>query len=403
MSHIHGVLKGIEAPVFVNGKGGASSLLEIMKQVSQVLNYFETSLAKFDEAAQMKQSEAAQASVKVAQHLMDKAEKTLKKIEKEHHQQDHRSFWGKVFKVVAVVAVVVGVVAFLAMGQPEIALAVAGAAGISGLDKMAEKGISKMLQAMGVPPNIANILADVLLTAVIVLGTFGYGTAAGIEASAEVATEEAAEESTESLGQKAGGLLEKIKSFVGPRGGLTIVNGATTWGSLNTVQNIVEVLPVGGKKKRDALIALEVIEVVTTVIAALVGGGGVSTAATGETVATEASTLKNAMTKVEQFLNQYPSLPMALQGGMSGIGGLGSNLVQLLNGLDQLQMAHEMKHLATYKAGQLLANDAMEIADRGVTHSTKSFQTDIQIVDAMLESADQLTDVMGDTAQTLTV
>lgn len=409
-----------------NQEQSPESLLTIMKQISEVLNRFETEIANFDTTVQNKQADAAKAAAKIAEEMMSKAEKELKQLEKQEHEQSKRSFWGKVFKVAAVVAIVVGVVAFIALGQPEIALAigVAGAAGMAGLYEDAAKGLSKLLQLMGVPPKIADITADAIVMAVTIFLTMGYGEFAGLEAGAEIVGEEVAEETategsteeTESLMSRAQNMLSDLKEaignkagqlsrFIGPRVGLTMTVGATALSNLNIAQDLLTALPLSEKKRKKLFPIIEAVQILAALLTALLGGGGLSTAATASVAADageEATTAQKAFAKLDQFLSENPGVFLNLQRVINLGAGTGSGVVRLLNGLTELEIAKATEKLGAAQAEQQIATSIEAMADSGIRQSGQVFKNDIDIVSEELEIVHHMGDFLGETAQLTT-
>ena len=409
-----------------NQEQSPESLLTIMKQISEVLNRFETEIANFDTTVQNKQADAAKAAAKIAEEMMSKAEKELKQLEKQEHEQSKRSFWGKVFKVAAVVAIVVGVVAFIALGQPEIALAigVAGAAGMAGLYEDAAKGLSKLLQLMGVPPKIADITADAIVMAVTIFLTMGYGEFAGLEAGAEIVGEEVAEETategsteeTESLMSRAQNMLSDLKDaignkagqlsrFIGPRVGLTMTVGATALSNLNIAQDLLAALPLSEKKRKKLFPIIEAVQILAALLTALLGGGGLSTATTASVAADageEATTAQKAFAKLDQFLSENPGVFLNLQRVINLGAGTGSGVVRLLNGLTELEIAKATEKLGAAQAEQQIATSIEAMADSGIRQSGQVFKNDIDIVSEELEIVHHMGDFLGETAQLTT-
>jgi len=413
-----------------NKEQSPESLLTIMKQISEVLNRFEAEIAQFDTTVQNKQADAAKAAAKIAEEMMSKAEKELKQIEKQEHEQSKRSFWGKVFKVAAVVAIVVGVVAFIALGQPEIALAigVAGAAGMAGLYEDAAKGLSKLLQMMGVPPKIADITADAIVMAATIILTMGYGEFAGLEAGAEIVGEEVAEETateaategsseaTESLMSRAQNMLSDLKDaignkagqlsrFIGPKVGLTMTVGATALSNLNVAQDLLAALPLSEKKRKKLFPIIEAVQILAALLTALMGGGGLSIAATASAAADageEPTTAQKAFVKLDQFLSENPGVFLNLQRVINLGAGTGSGVVRLLNGLSELEVAKATEKLGAAQAEQQIAMSIQGVADSGIRQSGQAFTNDINTVSEELEIVHHMGDFLGETAQLTT-
>ena len=413
-----------------NKEQSPESLLTIMKQISEVLNRFETEIANFDTTVQNKQADAAKAAAKIAEEMMSKAEKELKQIEKQEHEQSKRSFWGKVFKVAAVVAIVVGVVAFIALGQPEIALAigVAGAAGMTGLYEDAAKGISKLLQLIGVPSKIADITADAIVMAVTIILTMGYGEFAGLEAGAEIVGEEVAEETateaategsaeeTESLMSRAQNMLSDLKEaigkkagqlsrFIGPKAGLTMTVAATALSNLNIAQDLLTALPMSERKRKKLFPIIEAVQIFAALLTALMGGGGLSTAATASVAADageEATTAQKAFAKLDQFLSENPGVFLNLQRVINLGAGTGSGVVRLLNGFSDLEIAKATEKLGSAQAEQQIAMSIEGVADSGIRQLGQAFTNDINTVSEELETVHHMGDFLGETAQLTT-
>lgn len=423
MSHVTATERGNDSYNLVNQKRSAQSpesLLTILTRISEVLNKFEAAVTQFDTETQNSQAEAGRAAAKVAGHMLDKAQKNLEKVIKQEHEQEHRSFWGKVFKVVAIVGVVVGVVAFMALGQPEIALAIGlgGAAAMSGLFQKGADVISKLLQSIGVPPQIAAITADAIILAITVVATMGYGEVADLEVGTEMVAEDAAEETATEAAGESEGLISRVQDLatelkgtisnkigslaraIGPKVGLTLTIAGTALSNLNVAQDLLNALPLSEKDKKKLLPILEVIQVMVAILSAVVGGSALSTAATSTTeVAEGANVLRKGIAKLQTLLQENPGFLLSAQRWINAGAGTGSGVINLLNGISELQVSQATKNMGEAYAGQLIADSASSMANSGVTHMGDVFANDIKTVSAELQVVDHLGDVMGKVAQ----
>ncbi len=124
------------------------------------------------------QKTIGQASIKAAQLDLKHAENVLKKYIKNEHRDPILNFFKKVFAVIAAAALT-------ALGQPELACVLLAT---MLLTKPVTDGVSDLLQAMGVPKNVADEIAAVVTTvttAVVSGGLSGAGVAGDVEAVAK--------------------------------------------------------------------------------------------------------------------------------------------------------------------------------------------------------------------------
>lgn len=373
-------------------------------------------MAKFDTSAQNKQADAGRAAARIAEQQLKKAQKNLKKVIQQEHEQSHHSFWGKVFKVAAVIGVVIGVVAFIAVGQPEIALAIglAGGAAMGGLFQKGAEVMSKFLQSIGVPPQVANIVADATILALTVVLTMGYGEVAGLEVGAEMAAEEATEKAATEAAADSEGMLSRVQDLaselkdtvsdklgsisraIGPKVGLTMTTAGTALTNLNIAEDLLAALPLSEKEKKKLLPLMEVIQTLIAILTAVVGGGALSTAAS---TTAEAGEEANAFQKLQAFLSKNPGFLLSIQRWVNAGAGTGSGVVNLLNGISEPKIAQATKNIGEAHGEQILADRIQSMANQNVTKMGDTLSNDINIVTAELNVVDHLGDVMGKVAQ----
>lgn len=418
------------------------SLLQIMVEITDVLNKFEDIVGKFDSEMELKQAAASKLAAASSQGETKLANKQLKKIEKAEKEQEKSSFWGKVFRDVGIAATIVSVVVLCALGMPEVALivGVVGIAASTGLMSKFRDEIAKGFELMGIPPAASKLLADAVIAVIVIAGTFGAGSVAGLEAGGEVAAEEAVTEATseeaatetvtetaseegttettaesqtvsedlEGAFNRAKELVGKVKRAIGPRLGATIVNQGQMVGGLNIAADIANALPVSDKKKEKILTVLEIVQTLEMILSALVGGGGLSTAATSTTAAAEAgeageeaSTTAKALSKLQGLAIENSGTLMKLQAALKGSVGVGTGTTQLIAALDQMKIADDKSKLGRYQAAEVLSEQTMEMADQGIKAQEEASERDSKSIADLQAIAHHLTDVMGETAQLL--
>lgn len=406
---------------------GEMSLLEIMKEITYLMNKFETIAGNFDASQETNNSKIAGLASIGAQHQMKKANEQLKKIEKAQHQQDKTNFWGKVIRDVGIAASIIAGVILCAMGMPiaGIVVAAVGIAASTGLMKMARDELAKGFVLMGFPPAISDLLADAALAVLVIAGTLATGGIDGAEiagevageAAAETATEaatetateattEVAEETTEEESQnligKAKELIGKVNKTIGPRVGAALVNQSQLVGGLNIAKDIVDALPASDKRKGNLLMIFEIVQTVEMILTALVGGGAMSTGATSALVGEageETSQAMKVLTKLKNFLQDNSGALMKLQSILKGSVGAGSASIQIISGVNELQIANAKTKLAGYQEIQTLAQDTVTLADNGIKNAGQVAKEDATYVSEMNDIARSLTNVMGTTAQ----
>lgn len=406
---------------------GEMSLLQIMKEITFLLNEFETVAGKFDAQLETNNSKIAGLSAIGAQHQMKKANEQLKKIEEVEKEQSKANFWGKVIRDVGIAASITAGVILCAMGMPMAAIIVAavGIAASTGLMLKARNELSKGFEIMGFPPAVSDLLADAFLAVIVIGGTFGLAGVGGAEVAGEVAaetaaetateatteattevasetTEEVTEEESQSLIDKAKELIGKVSEKTRTRIGATLVNQSQLVGGLNVAKDIVDALPGSDKKKGKLMMIFEIIQTVEMILTALVGGGAMSTATTS-TLAGEAgeetSQLMKGVMNLKNFLQDNSEALMKFQALLNGGIGAGSATIQITAGINKLHVAEAREKLAGYQEIQTLVQDNVTTADDGIKSAGQAAKSDATYVSELNEIARHLTDVMGTVAQ----
>jgi hypothetical protein len=217
------------------GEGPSSSLVAgMMAEMSNLVSQLQSQMAKFSSNQTSNQSQIAQDFIAQAQASLQKAQDQYNKIEQQEHSH---SFWSTFLRVVSIVISVVVIAIACCTGQFEIAaltvaflvLQQSGA-----LDKMTQ-AISQGLIAIGLPPTVAKVLADVLVVAIMIVATCGAGAAAGAASGASEAVSAAVTEgadaaataTTEAVTEAVSSAVEEGIEMVSMAGRSAVEDGTT--------------------------------------------------------------------------------------------------------------------------------------------------------------------------------
>ncbi len=206
-----------------------SQMSNAIAQLAEALAQLQVLLGKYGAEKQTLTNDNMKNMIEEAQAQMKQAQSDLQKLE---DQQSHHSFWDIFLKVVSAIVGAVFAAIACATGQVElavviIALTVAAETGAFG---ETTKLISQVLQAMGVPPKDANIIASVLVIVTTIILTVATCGAAAPEAAADVA-EVVADTTAETVETTAETVAEESQSLSD-----TITNGLKN--ALNTIKNV---------------------------------------------------------------------------------------------------------------------------------------------------------------------
>jgi len=366
-----GKIVSLKTPEEANssGSGGVSSdeMAEMMAELALALQTLQVDITKAGQQKATFDANNAKVQNEVAKQNLDKAIKQLEAIQNE-------SWWQKLIGwIVAIVSAIAAIVTF----NPELlvitAISVMAATGL--LSKITQ-GIADVLEDMGVPKDIANVVAAAVLVIIIMICSLGTGEGAAAEVVAETATEdgvemanmagEAAEDATaatentasnaSTFMEKAGAFFKKINLFnrLSLRANTMIVGVVQGIASTGLVTNIAQLIMDHTKMSKEEQEKIqEILSLIVAFIAVIVSLGG--TAASAEKATAQAS-----------------SKLFQLSRNLSLIGGISQGVGQAAEGGLQISQGVLEADLAKIKASMELLMVAMNMNNTNMTEDQKN-------------------------------
>ena len=254
-------------------------------------------------------------------------------LDDELNNQKHHGFWGHFLNISVDVAMGAAILGSLATGDVAGALLMGGlmAATMTGGQQAMANGISKGLQDLGVPENIANIAAAATVIVAFAAAGAGLGSidsvgeaAEGAEAlgnsarSMEEVAEVSAEEGSATVGSEEEGLLdvggtnifeegvssdeaekasEKAPSKAKKMAGSALMAGSATTGavSMDLTQSIVALADPSGANQKLITALIEIVFMVASIGGSMAGAGlAISTSTEGTAMKAVQAGLKGA-------------------------------------------------------------------------------------------------------------
>ena len=248
LAHLATLLQVVEQDIAKaqSASAGASSadtqnsfvpaLQQAMAQMTAFLQNLQVKIVQFQNQISAFDAEAARAEVIATQANLKAVQKQVQKIYKKQEDQKILGIFTKVLE--SVIGVVMAVLAVVLV-QPELLfMAAMTFASAAGLTQEATNGIASLLQDMGVPEEVAQIVAAVLVTVVVIVVSIAAAPAATANAAGEaVAVSEDVANAAEEISSAGAKIVQGLKTAASKIGGF--IKTVNLFNRLTPAQNLV--------------------------------------------------------------------------------------------------------------------------------------------------------------------